>query len=326
MWKDRVVSFCGRRGCDPSPREQEMAPSGFQGSNVFAALGSRKSGKKVVDATERSPVHPEENSFESTALNSSWAEAETWTDAGEDLGALPDDWIQEEDVSEEPVQETPEAPDHEALAAMAVYEAERAHGIDDMLLSEEDESDEEEQSTESFSDGKGDLNGKPDPSIHGQSNGRGHASSPKSREPERMLSKKEQKAKEMEELDRIFEEMGIQVESKPLDAPSGKSKKKKKKAERTAAAGEMQALSTPSTGNLSTEETPQATEGPTSPKEDVANGKAFVKPKASSLQQKKKQSGKSASAAAKAAAEAKARASKMSKKKDPSKFNQLPSR
>lgn len=217
----------------------------------------------------------------------------------------------------------PETVDREALAEMAVYEAERAHGIDDMLMSDGDESQEEELNEEG-SESHGPTNGT-EPDVASEAKHKEGENDVKPKGTEKTLSKKELKAKEMEELDRIFEEMGIQVEDKESkDQPSSKSKKKKKKADRAAAANNTNDAQAP----VAPTPAPEEARGQPAAVEEAAasNGKAFARPKPGGASGKKKHPGKQVSAAAKAAAEAKARASKMAKKKDPSKFNQLPTR
>eukprot|EP00963_Diacronema_lutheri_P009400 scaffold840_cov344-Pavlova_lutheri.AAC.117 len=230
-----------------------------------------------------------------------------------------------QDIHEEVVEEVaPETVDRKALAELAVYEAERAHGIDDMLMSDGDESQEEELNEEG-SESHGPANGT-EPDVASEAKHKEGENDVKPKGTEKTLSKKELKAKEMEELDRIFEEMGIQVEDKESeDQPSSKSKKKKKKkADRAAAANNTNDAQAP----VAPTPAPEEARGQPAVVEEAAasNGKAFARPKPGGASGKKKHPGKQVSAAAKAAAEAKARASKMAKKKDPSKFNQLPTR
>uniref|UniRef100_A0A7S3XCY9 Uncharacterized protein n=1 Tax=Picocystis salinarum TaxID=88271 RepID=A0A7S3XCY9_9CHLO len=309
-----------------------MTTSTHRGTNLYSALGSRKgpkNGKEEGDVDDSTPkdegTGPATSMDAAIAIQSSWAHADTWEGDGEDLGELPEGWVQEEDVQEEPVEEEAVASEHvdrEAMAEMALYEAERAHGIDDMLMSEEES--EEEEAKEEGPESQGPANGR-QLDTDTESNHGGEVNGVQPKEPEKMLSKKERKAKEMEELDRIFEEMGITVEDKESkDEPSKKSKKKKKKAERAVAANDTEESQAPVPP---APETKEAEEHPAVAAEATAsNGKAFARPKPSGASGKKKSAGKQVSAAAKAAAEAKARASKMAKKKDPSKFNQLPTR
>lgn len=80
-----------------------MATSSHRGTNLFSALGSRKGARKDRDEVEVDGAPPKDDATGAAtstdaaiAIHSSWANADTWEGDGEDLGELPEGWVQEE--------------------------------------------------------------------------------------------------------------------------------------------------------------------------------------------------------------------------------------
>lgn len=145
----------------------------------------------------------------------------------------------------------------------------------------------------------------------------------KSLEPERMLSKKEKKQKELDELNAALAELGIDLpESTAEEVPApGKKKKKAKAVNGADKATENQDPATNGAAGRADTGVSQEEEGEDGePVQlmDPAEARKAVAAK------KKAASGPSkGAAAAKAAAEAKARAKKLAAKKDKSHYNQV---
>lgn len=171
-----------------------------------------------------------------------------------------------------------------------------------------------------------------------------------SRGPERTLSKKELKKKEMEELDAVLAELGITGADKGKKDQNGDSKKRRKKKNSlsmdagsmdiqqelkpeagngsTSDKAEIEGKPLPNKSDTGTEESPEQLEEATAEESsEDADRVKMLKMKMLSSTGKKKSSKKMqpSSAAAAAAAEAKAR-SKKKGKKDTSHYNQAPSR
>lgn len=157
---------------------------------------------------------------------------------------------------------------------------------------------------------------------------------------ERQLSKKELKKKEMEELDAVLAELGIDSGGKEEDGGGGietKGSKKKKKKEK-AKAGEASPPkingvddkeggeddAPPKTANNENQSAPDP--APEEEEESGVEGDIAIDALKAKMLMKKKSSKKGGSASSLAAAEAKARAKKKGSKKDKSKFNQAPTR
>ena len=213
---------------------------------------------------------------------SSWADCDTDDDddfGGGGLAPLPADWKPEEEEHEEEEEEE-----------------ESEHEEDDMVKDDDDDEEEEEEEEAA----------KPVPA---------EVPKAKAAEPERKLSKKELKKKELEDLDAVFAELGVEVQQDSNgSAPAGESKaamKRRKKAEREAAEA---AAAAPPAPEAKAEEADDDS-GPIDPAE--AKKRLMAK-----MAGKKKTS---TGGAAAAAAEAKARAAK-AKKKGQSKanYNQAP--
>mmetsp|Transcript_85 Transcript_85/g.699 ORF Transcript_85/g.699 Transcript_85/m.699 type:complete len:153 (-) Transcript_85:1385-1843(-) len=80
-----------------------MTTSTHRGTNLYSALGSRKgpkNGKEEGDVDDSTPkdegTGPATSMDAAIAIQSSWAHADTWEGDGEDLGELPEGWVQEE--------------------------------------------------------------------------------------------------------------------------------------------------------------------------------------------------------------------------------------
>ncbi|GMH41347.1 hypothetical protein BSKO_09257 [Bryopsis sp. KO-2023] len=149
---------------------------------------------------------------------------------------------------------------------------------------------------------------------------------------ERQLSKKELKKKEMDELNAVLAELGIDSGGKEEDSESKNSKKKKKKGKageavpsKTNGVDEKEADVDPP---KAAEEEKPPTPDPEEPEEEESGieGEIAIDALKAKMALKKKSSKKGGSASSLAAAEAKARAKKKGSKKDKSKFNQAPTR
>lgn len=80
-----------------------MTTSTHRATNLYSALGSRKISRNGKDEGEvDDPTTKDEETGPATsmdaaiAIQSSWAHADTWEGDGEDLGELPEGWVQEE--------------------------------------------------------------------------------------------------------------------------------------------------------------------------------------------------------------------------------------
>lgn len=148
--------------------------------------------------------------------------------------------------------------------------------------------------------------------------------------PERQLSKKELKKKEMDELNAVLAELGIDTGTADGEDSKG-SKKKKKKGSRLAGTAAPSGQEDQGSSSVLSETVSKSAslEADVVSEEDgsveAANGDVNIETLKTRLSRKKSGSKKS-TAANLAAAEAKARAKKKGSKKDKSKFNQAPPR
>ena len=80
----------------------DMTTSTHRATNLYSALGSRKISRNNKDEEVDDPTPKDEGTGPATsmdaaiAIQSSWAHADTWEGDGEDLGELPEGWVQEE--------------------------------------------------------------------------------------------------------------------------------------------------------------------------------------------------------------------------------------
>lgn len=298
----------------------------LQLSNPFAALEHKKA-KKKKEKSEREKrkkdkkdtLELEKAIFDQPQLNvSSWADC----DDEDDWAAEPAPSAKQGEMNGAHAEE-PDS-DHEIIDLEEEFgvelggdDAHEHHEAEKEKEEEEEEDDEDEEAEDKAEDQL--------PSL------------PKRRSVpapvERQLSKKELKKKEMDELDAVLAELGIDSGAKDEDAEGSKtSKKKKKKARAADGAAPKPGDEEASSKNGQSDPTPKAEDPLASQAEEEEeesglDGDVSIDAvKAKMLLRKKSSKKVSTGAAALAAAEAKARAKKKGSKKDKSKFNQAPSR
>ncbi|GAQ87278.1 hypothetical protein KFL_003420170 [Klebsormidium nitens] len=325
-------------------KREEVPVATITSSNIFAALEKKKKSKKPKDGATKKDgkkakgdAAPSVDVWQAAPIQvASWADCEDDDDFG-GLGPVPQWGNDTATVAQEDKQAAEEESDEEIEALQ--------HGEDD----HDDERDGDE-GTAADADDDADEQGE----------GAGEAGAPREaatavvavpREPERQLSKKELKKKEMEDLEKVLAELGIQAkangvapELRPVaedkeDAareeeeddgargeaglPRTKSKKSKKKKDRSEVAeegAEATAANGESKGDEPSDDVEAADEGPLlDPKE------ALKRLKSQKSTKKSDSVAARAKAAIEEAAKRKAKLAK-AKSKDKSHYNQQPVR
>jgi len=286
-------------------------------ANAFAALQktSKKDKKKEEKKkskdkkkADKAAEALEQAIFSQPSISvSNWADCDTDDDDGFHAAPLP---------SFEGLIPADTAPDHEEEEEEEEHDSDKeaeleAHGRWDEVDEHEEEHEDEHEEDEGAKDAEEEaqpVSAPPPPPVV---------------EPERQLSKKEMKKKEMEDLDAVLNELGLAPsteESAEAKAEKKRKKKEKKKQQEQLPAAGGQPPVAPEPADGAKNDSDDAGAGEDSTEMDPEKIKAQLAKKAAKQKSMSRpKSGKISSIAAK---EAKARAAK-SKKKDTSGYNQV---
>ncbi|KAK9909905.1 hypothetical protein WJX75_009245 [Coccomyxa subellipsoidea] len=287
--------------------------------NIFAALDTKKKKKssKSKDADEKKKKKEVSKADRSAELERAIfsgpkVSISNWADTDEDddfVEELPESWSAPVQSSGKPRQEVEEEEQQEDDSDEEDHDEaiQRELGVEFAKDDEEDEEEHPEDESERVQTMAQEVASKPVLPV------------------EKMLSKKEIKAREMEELARTLAELGIEAPQQAAEgeaAEAGEEKKKKKKEKKKGKAeGDTPAEATNGTATAKVEAPVEEEEEETVPV-DPAEAKRLLAKKKAAAQKKS-----ATSAASQAAArEAKERAKKAKGKKDTSHFNQAPTR